>query len=174
MGDLHSAIAFSDCTGSQSLWYICLSLNHYFCFFCQVEWHDWIDVVLGSWFDNFIWGGRKGRRDHYRSLDCFMLVKTTCSSMPKNYCRFIYFWICLETLTFGYISYSLHFGFNLHLLGSISCFNGTYFVPKFLASGWTNNDKDNFVILINLSILGKGDGPNELIDLTCALIAKQG
>ena len=29
-----------------------------------------------------------------------LVVKTTCSTTPKNYCRFIYFWIRLETSTF--------------------------------------------------------------------------
>ena len=34
-------------------------------------------------------------------------------------------------------------------------------------------DKGNFVILINSPILGKDDGPNELVDLICASINKQ-
>jgi len=30
-------------------------------------------------------------------------------------------------------------------------------------------DKGNFVVLIKSSILGKSDGPNELISLTCTI-----
>ena len=35
------------------------------------------------------------------------------------------------------------------------------------------SDKGNFVILINSLMLGKADGPNELIGLICASINKQ-
>ena len=91
-------------------------------FVSLVRLNDMIKLMLFlvSWFDHFITGARKGWRDHYQSLDCFMLlVKTTCSTTSKNYCRFICFWIRLETSTF--IMFSSDFGwFKI-------CFEWKYF-----------------------------------------------
>ena len=46
--------------------------------------------------------------------------------------------------------------------------------PKILnINNVVKSDKGNFVILINSPMLGKADGPNELIGLICASINKQ-
>ena len=37
---------------------------------------------------------------------------------------------------------------------------------------YINFDKVNFVVLIKSFILGKNDGPNELVSLTCTFVAQ--